>query len=278
MSPSIAFHVPPVSRPASLRALLAVLDAASDGTPLARATVLEQMTPYLDARPRGEVITLARELGIVGISEDGVVAEPRARALLRSSCPNDLAHGLQYFAWSPGEPHRRGPMWTYRTVVDLLWEQAPVRLSGALKRRLVEEVLARVGQEFAGVSGFDPDHVSVGPMTIDGVVCWLEGLSPGVVENGSVARRQTCPPALLVLAIAAVARSAGVVPGVDFRLSTEHRAVLCRSCFIEPTVLDRMLEWTVSTQPKLLRWGTLISTYGRQLVLVRTNVQPEDLV
>ena len=277
MSPGITFHVPPVARPASLRALLTVLERASDGTPLSRAATLERMAPYLKTRPRSEVITLARELGIVRVDQDGLAAEPRARALLRSGCPNDLVHGLQYFAWSPVEPHLRGPFWTYRTVVDLLWERAPVRITSALKRQLVEEVLARVGQDFAGMSGFNPDHVSIGPMTVDGVLCWLEGLSLPALESGSLVRRQTCPPALLVLALAAVARCTGVIPGVDFRLSPEHRAILCRSCFIEPTVLDRMLEWTVSTQPRLLRWGTLVSTYGRQLVLARTDVQPEDL-
>ena len=41
---------------------------------------------------------------------------------------------------------------------------------------------------------------------------------------------------------------------------------------VRPECLDRMLEWTVATQPRFLRWGTLISTYGRQLVLTRADL------
>ena len=274
----LSFHVPPEARPSSLHALLAALSSAPHESPVDRSTLLGQMAQHLDVRPRSEVLTLAHDLGIISHDGHGYRATPRAQALERCDSRTDLVHGMQYFAWSPEHPKDFSPRFTYRQVTDLLWEQAPVAVNPAAKKRLVEEVLARIERAFAEVPEFDPARISIGPKSVDGVVRWLEELSPPVVQGGIVTRRQTCPPLLLVYALGAVARTAGIAPETDFRLTAEHRSLLCRCCFIEPESLDRMLEWTVTTQPKLLRWGTLISAYGRQLVLKSADLQPEGLL
>lgn len=279
MSPALTFHVPPDAGPAGMRALLMALASCSDGE-IARVALLERMIPFIagDARPRGEVITLAHDLGIIEANGSGLVPTARTTALRTTQSLVDLIHGLQYFAWSSNEPRSLSRLWTYRTVVDALWDESPVTLSAATKRRMVEHVLSSAEHTFASVPGFDPRRTSVGPKTIDGVVSWLRDLSPSVVQDGVVRRRQTCPPPLVVIALSEVIRSTGAVAGTDFRLAPEQRDTLCRSCFLDAGSLDRMLDWTVSTQPKLLRWGTLISTYGRQIVLARTDIAPENLV
>jgi len=277
MSRPLTFHVPPEARPLFLRALLAALDGPAQEGPVERPAILERMAPYLDTRPRGEVITFARDLGLIVHDQGGFALGPSAKAIERSTCPNDLVHGLQYFAWSPDQPDPKGAQWTYRTVVDLLWAEAPVSLNSQFKKRLVEDVLARAQCDFAIVPTFDAARVSVGPKSIDGVGRWLEELSPPVLREGVVRRRETCPPPLLIMALGAAARIEGISPNADFRLTAEHRALLARCCFIEPECLDRMLEWTIATQPKLLRWGSLVSTYGRQVVLARTDIGPEDV-
>lgn len=274
----VTFHVPPDANPAALRALLAALQAAGPDEMLSRPALLQQMARHMDAGPRGEVVALAQDVRIVERVDGSLRSTDRARALGRLDRQSDLVHALQYFAWSAKEPQALTLFWTYRTVVDLLWEAAPVRLDSAAKKRMVEELLVRAAAEFAGVDGFDAARTSIGPKTIDGVVRWVEALSPPVVLHGTIERRQTCPPQLVLIALAGVARAAGATANTDFRLGPDQRAALCRACFIAPDYLDRVLDWTVATQPRHVKWGALISTYGRQVVLARTDIGPEGLV
>lgn len=277
--PRLTFHVPPDARPASIQALLSAMSRHSDG-PLSRQSLLDRMAAFsaAEARPRGEVITLARDLGLIVDEDGGLSGTPRLAALAQSQCAVDLMHGLQYVAWSAVDAAVLTRMWTYCAVMDLLWNEAPVTVDASCKKRLVEEILDRAGRAFNDVPGFDAARTSIGPKSIDGVLCWLRELAPAVTQGSEVVRRQTCPPPLVVLALATVTRAAGIQPGTDFRLTPDHRAFICRCCFLDPQSLDRMLEWTVQTQVRHVRWGTLISTYGRQLVLTETCVGPEDLV
>ncbi len=278
MNRALTFHVPPEARPSTLQALLLACNGSTRDTPIARAELLERMRPYLATTPRGEVLTLAQDLGLLHQIRCGYFAAPRAQALERSDCPNDLVHGLRYFAWSASNPGTLGYMWTYRLVVDLLWEQAPVKVDSHLKKRIVEEVLLRAEQAFRAVPGFDPSRTSIGPKSIDGVLRWLEATAPCILEDGIVHRRISCPPALVVTALAGVARETAVATGVEFRLASAQRLTLCKCCFLELEALDRMLDWTTATQPKVVRWGSLASTYGRQLVLREVDVWPEHFL
>lgn len=276
MTPTMTFHVPPEAGPSAMRALLAVLDGSEEGAVFRRTELMQAMTPYLETNPRSEVLTLASGLGIIAQVKEGFSANLRARALARIGCGVDLIHGLQYFAWSPQDPAVLSPSWTYRTLVDSLYDHAPVSLDSQLKNWLIEDVLDRARREFQRVPGFDASRISIGPKSIDGVIRWLAALSPSVMRGGVLRRRDACPPQLLALAIGAVARRAGAADDTDFRLTPDHRSTLYRSAFIEPECLDRMLDWTVATHPTHLRWGTAISTYGRQLV-VPSAIAPEDL-
>jgi len=191
----------------------------------------------------------------------------RADHPLAARDAGDLIHTLSYFAWSSSAPERLSRMWTYRTVVDLLWESAPARIDSELKKRLVENLLGRAETVFSGCDAFDPGRTSLGPKSIDGVLRWLEHLVPAVVLDNRMQRRQRCSPAMMALALAATAREAGVEAGTDFRLGPDQRSSLGRACFLDPNALDAMLVWTVQTRPQSVRWGTMNARYGRQLVL-----------
>lgn len=273
----IVFHVPPDASPVGVRALLAVIDGAEAG-PMTRASWLHAMASYVDTRPRGEVLGLAEATGMVARRADGLQPTVRAYALARTEARNDLIHAMQYFGWSGATPGVNGAMWTYRTVTDLLWQQAPVRVDAQLKKRVAEEVLARAAQVFEGTPGFDAARTSVGPKTVEGVARWIAALAPPGIADSTAQRRQTCPPGMIVLALAGVMRQEGAVGGTDFRLSAEGRETVCRCCFLESENLDRMLEWTVSALPHAVTWGTLRTSYGRQVVLTQTDPGPEHLV
>jgi hypothetical protein len=268
MTATLTFHVPPDAHPDVVQAIFHVLTSqARDG--LAPAAFRERVTDMLGRPPRTEAIALVRDLGLVAQTPRTLALTPRGATLAASAEAADLIHGLSYFAWSAAEPERLSRFWTYRTVVDSLWDQAPVEVDPGLKKRLVEYVLARAETEFASAEGFESARASVGPKSVDGVLRWLERLSPPVLRDRRVQRRQRCAPLLVVLALSAIVSRAGADPGADFRLGAEERAGLGRACFVEPTALDAMLEWTMQTQPRYVRWGTPNARYGRQVMLVR---------
>lgn len=265
---SLTFHVPPDASPEVVRALFDVL--ASDGTSgISAAELKERVAGILSKQPRGEALALMRDLGLVAHPSREVRLSAIGGILSKSPESTDLIHGLSYCAWSAAEPERLSRMWTYRTVVDLLWEAAPANVSPMLKKHLVEDILARTEPVFAREAGFDAARASIGPKSVDGVLRWLEALSPPVLRGRSIQRRQRCAPSLMALAVIAAVTRAGADLGADFRLGNEERGFLCRACFLEPSALDAMLEWTVQTQPHYVRWGTPNARYGRQVVVLR---------
>lgn len=268
MTATLTFHVPPDAHPDVAAAIFQVLatDASNGTTP---ALLKEQVAARLGRALRSEAISLLRDLDLISYTSHAVRLTPRGKMVADSAEASDLIHGLSYFAWSAAEPMRLSRLWTYRTVVDLLWNLAPVAIDPSLKKRLVEDVLARAGTEFGAVAGFTAARISVGPKSIDGVLRWLERLNPPVVQGRQLQRRQRCAPALMVLALHATLTQAGAELGADFRLGSQERDSLCLACFLAPETLDAMLEWTIQTQPQAVRWGTPNARYGRQIVLLR---------
>lgn len=263
---ALTFHLPPDASPDAVQAIVSVL-TASDGQPISPAQLRVRAAEILGKQPRSEALALTRDLGLVTISgQEARLTSTGAAVAAHTDWP-DLIHGICYFAWSAAEPRRLSRMWTYRTLVDLLWESMPLSVNAPLKKQLVEDLLARAEHDFGMESSFDSAHTSIGPKTVDGLLCWLERLTPPLRQEGQLRRRQRCAPLLLVLALTAVAAQGGMQDGTGFRLGAEERATLCRACLLEPASLDPMLEWTVKAQPQFVRWGTLTSTYGRQIMI-----------
>ncbi len=268
MTARLTFHVPPDAHPEVVDTIFHVL-TTHNGAPVAPSALKEQVADMLGRPPRTEAIALVRDLELVEHTPRAIGLTPRGAAVALSGEAADLIHGLSYFAWSAATPEHLSRLWTYRTVVDLLWELAPVTLDPALKKRLVEDVLARAEETFATAEGYDAARASVGPKSVDGVLRWLERLNPPVLRDRQLQRRQRCAPLLMVLALSMTVTCAGAHLGADFRLGAEERDVLCRACFIEPAALDAMLDWTMQTQPQYVRWGTPNARYGRQVMLLR---------
>jgi hypothetical protein len=268
MAAMLTFHVPPDAHPEVVEAIFHVLTAQSEGA-VAPAALREQVADMLGRPPRSEALALVRDLALVAQTPRAMTLTPRGAAVAASAEAPDLIHGLSYFAWSDAAPEHLSRLWTYRTVVDLLWELAPVVVDAALKKRLVEDVLARAEEVFATADGYQAARTSVGPKSVDGVLRWLERINPAVLRDRQLQRRQRCAPLLMALALSATVTRAGADPGADFRLGPEERGVVSRACFLEPAALDAMLEWTMQTQPQYVRWGTPNARYGRQVMLVR---------
>ncbi len=266
MSAVLTFHVPPDAGPEAVQAIFHVLTAGG-ANPVSSAALKEQVADMLGRQPRGEALALMRDLGLIAQAPRGFELTPRGAAVSAGASAPDLVHGLSYLAWSSAEPQRLSRMWTYRVVVDLFWELAPVVVDPALKKQLVEDVLARAEGVFAGTDGFTAARASIGPKSVDGVLRWLERLTPSVLSDRQLTRRQRCSPPLMVLALSAAAQHAGAAPGADFRIGPEERALLAHVCFLDPSALDAMLDWTMQTQPRHVRWGTLNARYGRQVVI-----------
>lgn len=267
MSTPLTFHVPPDAGPEAVRAIFHVLQSAADA-PLTPAILKQQVADMLGRRPRGEALALARDLELVTETAGAVALSPRGAAVSAAVEAADLVHALCYFAWSAAEPARLSRLWTYRTTVDLLWEQAPVTIDAALKKRLVEDLLAAAEEAYGTVDGFQAARASLGPKSVDGVLRWLEQLTPSVFRDRQLHRRQRCAPSLMALALTAAVARSGAGEGTDFRLGAEERSLLCRACLLEPAALDAMLDWTMQTQPRAVRWGTLNARYGRQIQIV----------
>ncbi|MHB8573926.1 MAG: hypothetical protein ACYDCQ_01210 [Dehalococcoidia bacterium] len=269
MKPGLTFHVPPDASPEAVQAHFHALLGAGDA-PLSPATLRDRAAAMLGRQPRGEALSLIRDLALVTTSGDALVLTPRGQVVAADQAASDLVHGFSYFGWSARDPARLSRLWSYRALVDALWELAPVTVDAALKKRLVEDLLARAEACFegAGIEGFASARASVGPKSVDGVLRWLERLDPAVLCDRRLERRQRCPPQLMALAVAAMVGGAGAERGTDFRLGAEERTLLCRVCFIEPSALDAMLDWTMQSQPHRVRWGTANARYGRQLMLL----------
>lgn len=266
MSTPLTLHVPPDAGPESTDAIFEVLTSAGSD-PLTPAVLRDRAAEMTGRRPRGEALALLRDLELVAQSPGAVTLTPRGQALGKEGDAADLIHGLSYLAWAEDEPARLSRMWTYRTVVDLLWERAPATITALEKKQLVEDLLARAESVFATVKGFVTARASLGPKSIDGVLRWLEQIDPPVLRQRQIVRRQRCAPRLMVLALTAVVERAGGQVGSDFRLGAEDRALLCRCCFLDPASLDAMLDWTMQTQPRHVRWGTRNARYGRQIMI-----------
>jgi hypothetical protein len=107
--------------------------------------------------------------------------------------------------------------------------------------------------------------VSLSKDSLTGARHWLEALTPSVVESGTSARRHFCPPELSLLGIGWVARTMGEELGIDFLLTPARREAICRLCFLEPTALDKVLDWMLPMYAGVVRQGTGAGVYGRFL-------------
>jgi hypothetical protein len=127
---------------------------------------------------------------------------------------------------------------------------------GGASNVMAEEIRNLIQESFKT----DP---SFSAKSIRGVRKWLEAITPPVMEDDLFSRRHFCPPELALLALGWVGQQSGGETGIDFLLTPERRNAVCRVCLLDPSALDRVLDWTLPLYPGVVRPGTSAGVYGR---------------
>jgi hypothetical protein len=88
-------------------------------------------------------------------------------------------------------------------------------------------------------------------------------------------RRYFCPSQLALLAAGWVARTTGGEVGIDLLLTPERREEMSKLCLVDPSALDKVLDWMLPIYPKIIQPGTRAGAYGR-FIRFRKWPQIED--
>ncbi len=271
-APKLTFHVPPDASPDQVLLLVERLSEEPDHRFSSNRELLEFAEAW-NIDSRSEIPSLAMAIGLLAKSDDGVGISETGMKLqsLKPLVRSDIAHFMLYTGWSIEQPATNVSLWSYRLVCDYFWEHSPLDILQATAI-LVEEVINRSEQVFAEVPGYSSGAVSFSDKSIRGVRKWLEVLRPPVIEGDMFSRRYFCPPELLLLALGYVARQTEAEIGIDLLLTPQRRELLCRVCLLEPTALDRVLDWMLPLYPEVVEPGTRTGAYGR---FVRLRKMPE---
>jgi hypothetical protein len=105
--------------------------------------------------------------------------------------------------------------------------------------------------------------VSLSTSSLVGALNWLEVLHPPVVAEQQFERRFFCPPELALLALGWVARLDDGEIGIDLLLTPQRRETVCKLCLLDPSALNRVIDWTLPLYPAVVQAGTRAGSYGR---------------
>lgn len=184
----------------------------------------------------------------------------------------DLLHFVQYTLWNENRPDLNGFSWTYRNLSNYLWQHATVT---GIDHKFFEPVVSSLINQAEHSTYFDVEQtrkaaISLSRDSLRGGYHWLGSVMPPVIENGTTFnRRYFCPPELLLLAIGWVAQQTEGELGIDLLLTPERREMICKVCLLDPTALDRVLDWTLPLYPEVMVAGTNAGVYGRFLRLLK---------
>ena len=178
----------------------------------------------------------------------------------------DLLHFLHYSLWTDANSYENGFSWTYRHFVDYLWQAENVNLSSVYLNPIVSFLI----NQAETTPYFDIEEtrhavISLSRDSLRGAYHWLEALVPPVIENKIFNRRYFCPPELALLASGWAARQMDGEIGIDYLLTPERRDAISRLCLLDPSALDRVLDWMLPNYPDVIQPGTSAGTYGRFL-------------
>ena len=178
----------------------------------------------------------------------------------------EIFHYQHYTLWHTNEPEKNGFSWTYRNFVNYLWETGHFETDNASLEPIVLSLINKVETEPA--FEIEQTHnavVSLGWRSLRGAYHWLEALVPPVIENETFNRRYFCPPELALLASGWTARQMDGEIGIDYLLTPERRNAISRLCLLDPSALDKVLDWMLPNYPNVVQPGTSAGTYGRFL-------------
>jgi hypothetical protein len=206
---------------------------------------------------------LAEDKTHIGLSETG-----RAFAQLPEDAQADVLHVLLYTGWSSMKPTHFLPSWAYRQCCDYYWDAAQLNLTTAALDTLVNETISNARETFSQTNTA-VDAVSFSRKSLTGVHKWLEALTPPVLTEKQFTRRAFCPPAALTLALGWAMEDLQAVEDADILLTPERQERLCRACLLEPSALDRALDWAAVTYPSIYSAPARSGVFGRTIRLKR---------
>lgn len=252
----LTFHIPQEAEPNVLISLLEAINA-EQATFDTVASLLSFAQDH-GLTSRAEVSIFANDCGLlqkdaksrIGLSEAALWV-----LQLKPEVRSDVVHFLIYTGWQDKKPLDRTVLWSYRQVVDLIWQQPGVDIS-KIANVIAEEIRNQIQVTFES----DP---SFSLKSVRGVRKWLEALIPSVIAADCFNRRHFCPPELVLLALGWAGQTLAGELDVDFLLTPERREAACRACLLDPAALDRVLDWTLPLYPAVIRPGTGAGVYGR---------------
>lgn len=266
---SITFHVPQEGEPDKLIPLLKAIHIDDIKFPTIKELLGFAQSQGLGSRT--EIQTLATACGLLEKDEQDLIGLSKAGEIVaraKSEIQADLIHYLFYTGWQPQNPSQNTPLWSYREVANAFWQKSSVKVS-QVDKVIVEEIRNRTQKIFVDVPGYDSGGVSFSPKSVRGVRKWLEALSPPVIANEHFTRRYFCPSELTLLAAGWAAQTMDGEVGIDFLLTTERREAICRLCLLDPSALDKALDWMLPIYSDVIQPGTRAGVYGRFLHFIK---------
>lgn len=261
MASSLTFHVPQEAEPGAILPLLEVMFFEKKSFPTVKA--LLEFTQDRGLGNRTEIQILARISGLLEKDESiRLSAKAKAIAQLNHETQSDVVHYLLYTGWSSRSPAIHTRLWSYRQVVDTLWLRSPINVV-VIANETVTEIVNRTEEVFGHLPTYQ-GGASFSDKSIRGVRKWLESLNPAVIdEKDEFERRYFCPSELALLAAGWVARTTGGEIGIDLLLTPERREAMCKICLLDPSALDKVIDWMLPIYPAIVQPGTMAGAYGR---------------
>lgn len=169
---------------------------------------------------------------------------------------NELMHLFHYFLWTPIKEADNCFSWSYKTTCDMLWENEHQQINRA---QLVSDVCElAIGQ-------FKTNQVSFSKDSVRGVLQWLNELEPPVLDEGAKTfmRRRFCPPEAIAYSVDRLYQAENIEYQTNLLIDGEKREMICRSCLLDPTAFDTILDWATGQYDFLQKrtgggWGTHI--------------------
>jgi len=259
----LTFHFPPEGEPGKLLPLLEAMYFEDLQFPTVKALLGYAQERGLGQRTEMQILAMA--CGVLVKTDRGISLSMTARTILQTK-PEvyaDLIHYLLYTGWQQKMPSVNTFLWSYRQVTDTLWERSQANLV-SIAKVIALQVDNYTQQVFGNLPGYAGSSFST--KSIRGIRKWLEALRPPVIDaNHEFQRRYFCPPELAVLAVGWGARTTGGETGIDVLLTPERREIISKLCVLEPSALDKVIDWMLPLYDDIVRPGTNAGAYGRFL-------------
>lgn len=282
MAGKLAIHILPDSNPENIGDMVRIMSTVSE-TMFSTARELVDYLREQGSNTSDWVHSTSISMGLLEKESEGIHLSGLAHSLaqIREEARADLLHYLMYTGWSEASPTDFLQSWAYRRVCNQYWEMGTVDIP-AVADRLVEDIINEANTTFRALQVDEFDDISFSNKSLTGAHKWMEALQPEVLEKygtkyRSFVRREFCPPELVVMGIGYILRDDPDATQLDILLSQDRRDALCQICLLEPSALDRVLDWAIPTFPDVISPGTTAGYYGR---FIRLHKLPtfEDMI